>query len=276
MAIINKTGISEGGTIQAEHITRAIDALSGVSSDTVVATGSFTGSFTGAFSGTITSASFATTASHAVSALSSSYALTASYVSMGNSPTASFVTASGVYGPYGANSIISASNAATASTFAGQNALYYEYQNLGSGAGGTEWLTIKTFDISAGATYSSGVRAHVEMTVFNIGGDPMAFPEEHRGRIQIIKWDGIIGGDHYNGEGLYFQESVGITGASTSSSLHNGGGITAQVRMYQTSPSVVGEPIIFDLQVKSGLSTARVQVHTTWNTIEHPYYDNPY
>lgn len=47
MAIINKTGITDGSTIQAEHITRAIDALSGGSTDTVVATGSFSGSFKG-------------------------------------------------------------------------------------------------------------------------------------------------------------------------------------------------------------------------------------
>ncbi len=51
MAIINKTGISNGGTIQAEHITRAIDALSGGTTDSVIATGSFTGSFTGNGSG---------------------------------------------------------------------------------------------------------------------------------------------------------------------------------------------------------------------------------
>ena len=47
MAVINKTGITNGGTIQAEHITRAIDALSGVSTDTIIATGSFSGSLTG-------------------------------------------------------------------------------------------------------------------------------------------------------------------------------------------------------------------------------------
>lgn len=47
MAIINKTGITSGGTIQAEHVTRAIDALSGGSTDTVIATGSFSGSFKG-------------------------------------------------------------------------------------------------------------------------------------------------------------------------------------------------------------------------------------
>jgi hypothetical protein len=51
MAVINKTGISNGGTIQAEHITRAIDALSGGTTDSVIATGSFTGSFTGNGSG---------------------------------------------------------------------------------------------------------------------------------------------------------------------------------------------------------------------------------
>jgi hypothetical protein len=66
MAVINKIGISGGATIQAEHITRAIDALSGVSSDTIIATGSFSGSL----AGTATSASFATTASYAVNASS--------------------------------------------------------------------------------------------------------------------------------------------------------------------------------------------------------------
>ena len=47
MAVINKTGITNGGTIQAEHITRAIDALSGVGTDTIIATGSFSGTLTG-------------------------------------------------------------------------------------------------------------------------------------------------------------------------------------------------------------------------------------
>jgi hypothetical protein len=64
MALINKTGITTNGTIQAEHVTRAIDALSGGSTDTIVATGSFSGSLVG----TATSASFATTASFALNA----------------------------------------------------------------------------------------------------------------------------------------------------------------------------------------------------------------
>jgi hypothetical protein len=60
MAIINKTGITDGGTIQAAHVTRAIDALSGGSTDTIIASGSFSGSLTGTLIG---SASFATSAS---------------------------------------------------------------------------------------------------------------------------------------------------------------------------------------------------------------------
>ena len=68
MAIINKTGITNGGTIQAEHVTRTIDALSGVSTDTIIATGSFTGSLRGTLTGT---ASFAATASYALNAIGS-------------------------------------------------------------------------------------------------------------------------------------------------------------------------------------------------------------
>lgn len=80
MAIINKTGITDGGTIQAEHITRTIDALSGVSTDSIVATGSFTGSFVGNGAGltgitTSTSASFSTNATSASIATTASYAL---------------------------------------------------------------------------------------------------------------------------------------------------------------------------------------------------------
>jgi hypothetical protein len=78
MAIINKTGITNGGTIQAEHITRAIDALSGVSTDTIVATGSFSGSLTGL----ATSASFTVSASRSVS---SSFATTASFAANASS-----------------------------------------------------------------------------------------------------------------------------------------------------------------------------------------------
>ena len=68
MATISKIGIQDGLTSKAEHITRIIDALDGTSTTEVVATGSFTGSFNGTYAGTITSASYAVTASYAENA----------------------------------------------------------------------------------------------------------------------------------------------------------------------------------------------------------------
>ena len=65
MATISKTGIADGLTSKAEHLTRIIDALDGTATTEVVATGSFTGSFTGVYTGTIVSSSYAITASHA-------------------------------------------------------------------------------------------------------------------------------------------------------------------------------------------------------------------
>lgn len=88
MATISKSGITNGGTIDASHITRIIDALDGTSSADIFATGSFTGSFkgdgsgiTGIVSSTATSASYAATASFLTGTISSaSFASTASYV----------------------------------------------------------------------------------------------------------------------------------------------------------------------------------------------------
>ncbi len=60
MATISKTGIQDGLTSKAEHITRIIDALDGTATTEIIATGSF--------AGTITSASFAVTASYAENA----------------------------------------------------------------------------------------------------------------------------------------------------------------------------------------------------------------
>jgi hypothetical protein len=120
MAILNKTGITDGGTIQSEHITRTIDALTGVSTDTIVATGSFTGSMNGILTGT---ASFATSASRSVS---SSFATTASYaLNAGGGSSFPFVGVAVITGSlivsgssndvttYTRNVTINASNAAT-------------------------------------------------------------------------------------------------------------------------------------------------------------------
>jgi hypothetical protein len=82
MALINKTGISNGSTIEAEHITRAIDALSGGSTDSVSITGSLMGS-----------SSYAVTASYAMNggggaSESASYAATASTLIVSNDTSA--------------------------------------------------------------------------------------------------------------------------------------------------------------------------------------------
>ena len=92
MAIINKTGITDGGTIQAEHVTRAIDALSGVSTDTIVATGSFSGSVVGTLTGT---ASFANTASFALNAAGSGFPYSGSAVITGSLLVSGSTTAQG-------------------------------------------------------------------------------------------------------------------------------------------------------------------------------------
>ena len=63
MALIDKTSIGTGNTIQAEHITRIIDALNESGSYEIIATGSFTGSFTGDSNGLNISGSLATTGS---------------------------------------------------------------------------------------------------------------------------------------------------------------------------------------------------------------------
>lgn len=70
MAFIDKSDIIEGGITHADHLHRIIDALSAISgsdisiSGSVNVTGSIIGAFTGSYSGSITSASFAETASY--------------------------------------------------------------------------------------------------------------------------------------------------------------------------------------------------------------------
>jgi hypothetical protein len=76
MATISKTGIQDGLTSKAEHLTRIIEALDGTANTEIIATGSFSGSFNGIHTGTIASASYAVSASFATTA---SFAVTASH-----------------------------------------------------------------------------------------------------------------------------------------------------------------------------------------------------
>ena len=153
MALIDKTSIGTGNTIQAEHITRIIDALNESGSYDIIATGSFTGSFTGDGSGltgvtvtstpSATSASYAVTASHALYAVSASYeinyetsssyadfAQTASYITVAQ--TASYVTGAHVDGAIAlATSSSYADFAQTASyVVTAQSASYIDINNI--------------------------------------------------------------------------------------------------------------------------------------------------
>ena len=98
MALINKTGITDSGVIQAEHVTRTIDALSGGSLDTIIATGSFSGSVIGSLAGT---------ASYALSALNAFSALTASFA--GVAVTASFALSGAGIFPFTGSAAITGS-----------------------------------------------------------------------------------------------------------------------------------------------------------------------
>lgn len=80
--------------------------------------------------------------SHLSQSFTASFAASASYSF--NAQTASFVTASNVYGPYGANSIISASQAVTAA-FA---------LNAGGGGGGTPGGADRTIQFNSGGFFS--------------------------------------------------------------------------------------------------------------------------
>lgn len=115
MGLIPSGGIIDGQIIFAAHPLNIIEALNGVSASTVIINGPsylLETYITGGHNATA-EVSFYGTASWAMNARSSSYALVASTASY--ALTASFITASGVWGPYGSNSVISASNALSSS-----------------------------------------------------------------------------------------------------------------------------------------------------------------
>jgi hypothetical protein len=113
------------------------------------------------------SSSRATTSSFAVSAsytISASYALSSSFaVSASRAVTASYITSSNVFGPYGSNSILSASYAANAGTSANVNGID-EYMSRFNGSNAVETASFinrrnlnsfQTIDLDATA-YPSG------------------------------------------------------------------------------------------------------------------------
>ena len=145
---IPTNGIVPGGIIKAEHILRVINALNGVNIDDIIISGSLQTSGSNIFNGTLSlpfipdgkilfttggfvvgvdtfpSASYALTASYFSGSISNALyadrAGTASYtekaINAVHAATASFILSSGVHGPYGRNSILSASYAFHATT----------------------------------------------------------------------------------------------------------------------------------------------------------------
>ena len=112
---LSKSNIETTKVVEAWNVSQSIDAFSNQSAASgnghkeayaISVSGSFdvTGSITGQHLVTNSlTASYAITASYAKTTLSSSHAL-----------TASFITGSNVYGPFGSNSVISASHALSA------------------------------------------------------------------------------------------------------------------------------------------------------------------
>ncbi len=165
MARISKTGISNGGTIDASHITRIIEALDGTGSADVYATGSFTGSFIGNGSGltnvtasSAASASFASTASFLTGTVqSASFASTASYLT-GTIESASFANT--------ASRAVTASFATTASYIkTAQTASYILNAVSSSYANSINNLSPYTSIVSATYTTTGSERANMQSFV---------------------------------------------------------------------------------------------------------------
>jgi hypothetical protein len=170
MAIINKTGITDGGTIQAAHVARAIDALSGGSTDTVIATGSFSGSFTGPLTGT---ASFAVSSSMAISSSFATTAITSSHIQ--SSTLNQNLTVNGSF--FISSSITHLSPRYVTTT----NDTITDIYNFGAGAIGTartiETMVLGVTASAGGLSASTGTTGGNYMGVFSINETPKILGE---------------------------------------------------------------------------------------------------
>jgi hypothetical protein len=175
--------------------TNSVDYFQYINADNITTNGlTVTGSITvsGSVINTLTS-SFAISASQATSA---SFATTSSYAL--NAVTASFVTASNVYGPFGSNSIVSASYALTAS-----------YALNGGGGGGAN-PTVTHTQLTASTTWSFNHNLNTQtplLQVYDLGYE------------QIIPNE-IVSIDLFTSEIRFTYTQAGYAVAST------GGGLT--------------------------------------------------
>lgn len=174
MATISRTGISNGGTIDASHITNIIDALDGTStSATIIATGSFSGSLVG----TATTASYvetAQTASYVASAVAATSATNAANISITNTTTGTgpyypvFVTAaSGNNVARVDNTTFTYNATSNTLTVTSSYALTASYAE-NAGGGGGEYMTLR---LTADRTDTSANTYYVGVGTFANGGD---------------------------------------------------------------------------------------------------------
>lgn len=163
MALIPKSGITTGGTIQASHVTNIIESLDGTGSFEIAATGSFSGSFIGNGSG-ITGVTAAWTGqlngdAGITGSLHVTQAVTASIVSASSFSGSFSGSGANVFGVISSSYAISASLAETASyvdpTFISASAAA-----SGFGAGGGAAFP---FSGSAQITGSLGVTGSIEV-----------------------------------------------------------------------------------------------------------------
>ena len=173
MALIPKSHITIGGTIQASHVTNIIDSLDGTGSFEIAATGSFSGSFVGNGSG-ITGVTAAWTGqlngdAGITGSLHVTQAVTASIVSASSFSGSFSGSGADVFGVISSSYAISASLAQTASyVVLAETASYVDptfisasaaASGFGAGGGGTAF----PFSGSAQITGSLGVTGCIEV-----------------------------------------------------------------------------------------------------------------
>jgi hypothetical protein len=164
MALIPKSGITTGGTIQASHVTNIIESLDGTGSYEISATGSFTGSFVGNGSGItgVTAAWNGQLNGNAgiTGSLHVTQAVTASIVSASSFSGSFSGSGANVFGVISSSYAISASLAQTASyvdpTFISASAAA---SGFGAGGGGAAF----PYSGSAQITGSLGVTGSIEV-----------------------------------------------------------------------------------------------------------------
>jgi len=117
---LSNSGIASGSIIRPWHVTQSVDAFTGTEAYDITISGSLT--LTGSFSIDNITASLFGTASWANNVVSASYAVTSSYSNTSTSAsysdtsvTSSYITGSGVDGPFGSNSVVSSSYSVSSS-----------------------------------------------------------------------------------------------------------------------------------------------------------------